>query len=170
MRRTGAGFGGPVIFDVGKRRDKMAGDKHQTQWSGQFGVAHELTRRGYLVTFTMGNAPLADILCRSPQGHTFAVQVKSLRTKNYFLYQNSLVTEEPELCVIFALVPDDLTQAPEYFILNKTQFLAVVKEENARLNQCEQERGRPYKAYSPGINYRTLNREEFRAAWHNLPR
>jgi len=90
----------------------MAGGKHQTQWSGQFGVAHELTRRGYLVTFTMGNAPIADILCKSPQGHTFAAQVKSLKTKNYFLYQESLVTPNPNLCVIFALVPDDLTQTP----------------------------------------------------------
>ena len=148
----------------------MTGGKHQTQWAGQFGVAHELTRRGYLVTFTMGNAPTTDLLCKSPQGRTFAVQVKSLKSKNYFLYQESLLTPNPDLCVIFALVPDDLTQAPQYFVLNNGQFLAVVEEENGRTKQREKERGRPYKPYSPGIIYRTLNRDEFRGAWHNLPR
>lgn len=55
----------------------MKGDRFQTQWSGQFGVAHEMTRRGYLVSFTMGNAPAIDLLCRSPKDQDFSLQVKT---------------------------------------------------------------------------------------------
>jgi hypothetical protein len=33
---------------------------HQTQWAAQFAVASELCKRGYEVSFTMGNtAPIA---------------------------------------------------------------------------------------------------------------
>ena len=147
----------------------MSAGRHQTQWAGQFGVAHELTRRGYLVTFTMGNAPATDLLCKGPQGKSFSVQVKSLRTKNYFLYQKSLLVSNPDLCFVFALVPDELAQPPEYFVLNNAQFLAVVKKEKRRLKEREKERGRPFKSFSPGIIYHTLNQDEFRNAWQNLP-
>ena len=33
---------------------KVRNKRHHTQWAGQFGAAHELIRRGYSVTFTMG--------------------------------------------------------------------------------------------------------------------
>ena len=61
----------------------MKRDRFQTQWAGQFGVAHEMTRRCYLVSFTMGNAPAVDLLCKSPNDTTFSLQVKSLKAKNY---------------------------------------------------------------------------------------
>jgi hypothetical protein len=151
----------------------MRSTGHQTQWAGQFGVAHEMTRRGYLVTFTMGNAPTADLLCKSPGGKEFSVQVKSLKTKNYFLYQNSLLATNSNLYFVFVLVPDVVQginpQAPEYFVLNKEQFLRTVKEENIRLKSEEEKRGRPFVPFSPGIIYHTLNKDEFRNAWHNLP-
>jgi hypothetical protein len=36
---------------------------HQTQWAAQFAVASELCKRGYEVSFTMGNtAPVADLM------------------------------------------------------------------------------------------------------------
>ena len=151
----------------------MRGKGHQTQWAGQFGVAHEMTRRGYLVTFTMGNAPTADLLCKSPQGREFSVQVKSLKSKNYFLYQESLLTTNSNLCLVFVLVPDVVAdndpQPPEYFILNKEQFLRVVEEEKKRLKAEVRKRGCPFAAFSPGIIYHTLNKDEFRNAWCNLP-
>jgi hypothetical protein len=75
---------------------------YQTQWAGQFGVAHELTRRGYLVTFTTGNAPGDDLLCQSPSGVAFSIQVKSLSSKTYFLYQKSL-EENPLLGYNFSI-------------------------------------------------------------------
>jgi len=56
-----------------------------------------------------------------------------------------------------------------YPVINYAQFLSIVKEENARQKEAEKVRGKPYAEFSPGINYRTLNRDEFRNAWHNLP-
>lgn len=144
-------------------------DRHQTQWAGQFGVAHEMTRRGYLVAFTMGNAPTVDLLCKSPKGQDFSVQVKSLRSKTYFCYQESLLAPKPDLCIVFILIPEALLQPPEYFVLNNPQFLSIVKEEDARLKEAEIKRGKPYAKFSPGISYHTLSRNEFRNAWHNLP-
>jgi hypothetical protein len=42
---------------------------HQTQWAAQFAVASELCKRGYEVSFTMGNTtPIADLMVVSPIG------------------------------------------------------------------------------------------------------
>ena len=53
---------------------------HQTQWAAQFAVASELCKRGYEVSFTMGNAaPVADLMVVSPvQREMFLVDVKGL--------------------------------------------------------------------------------------------
>jgi hypothetical protein len=56
-------------------------DRYGTQWAAQFYVAAELTRRGFLVSFTMGNAKRTDLLVTSPGGHSFTVQVKGAKTK-----------------------------------------------------------------------------------------
>jgi len=142
---------------------------YQTQWAGQFGAAHELTRRGYLVTFTAGNAPATDLLCQSPSGEAFPVQVKSLKTKTYFLYQASLLEGKKKLYFIFVLIPESLQRDPEYFILNKEQFLRVAEEQENILKESEKRHGKPYAKFSPGINYSVLARHDFRDAWGNLP-
>jgi len=40
--------------------------KYLPQWACQFYAAAELTRRGYLVSLTFGNAPVADLLVVNP--------------------------------------------------------------------------------------------------------
>jgi len=145
---------------------RKQGKKIQTQWAGQFGAAHELTRHGYTVAFTMGNTPDTDLLCKSPKGYAFSTQVKSLSSKTCFLYQESLLMPNPNLYFIFVLVPENIDQSPEYFVLNNEQFLRTVKEEKQK--EEERKRGKPYAEFPPGIMYHTLNRDEFRNAWHNL--
>ena len=144
--------------------------RYQTQWAGQFGVAHELTRRGYLVTFTTGNALSDDLLCQSPAGVAFSVQVKSLSSKTYFLYQKSL--EEAPLATrffVFVLLATDSSIRPEYFVMNKEQFLTLVEEQKRILAESEKRRGRAYAEFSPGINYPIVAQHNFRDAWDNLP-
>jgi len=151
----------------------MTHTHHQTQWAGQFGVAHEMTRRGYLVTFTMGNAPATDLLCKSPHGVEFSVEVKTLKAKNYFLYQESLLKTESNLFFVFALVPpvfeNSVSKTPEYFVLSKKQFLGAVEEERTKAKVLELKRGRPYAPFAPGLSYTTLNKKEFLNCWNNLP-
>ncbi|WP_028321719.1 hypothetical protein [Desulfatiglans anilini] len=143
--------------------------KYKTQWSGQFGVAHELTRRGYLVTFTIGNAPAADLLCESPSGKVFSVQVKSLSSKTYFLYQSALVEPDASRFFVFVLIPDAVDQRPEYFVLDNQQFRQVVTEQEQVSRELEEKRGKPYGKFSPGINYKILARHDFLDAWGNIP-
>ena len=53
--------------------------KERTQWTAQFLVAAELCRRGYVVTFTMGNCTQDyDLIVASPEGDPFCVDVKGL--------------------------------------------------------------------------------------------
>jgi hypothetical protein len=142
----------------------------QTQWAGQFGVAHELTRRGYLVTFTAGNAPGVDLLCQSPSGIAFSIQVKSLSSRTYFLYQQSL--EDSSIRTrffVFVMLPTDLSLNPQYYVMNSEQFLRVVSEQKRVLTEAEERRGKPYAPFSPGINYGVIVRMGFRDAWANLP-
>ncbi len=148
-----------------KKRNKS----YRTQWAGQFGVAHELTRRDYLVTFTTGNAPATDLLCMSPSEVAFSVQVKSLSSKNYFPYQERLLEPSPTHFFVFVLLPASVSERPEYFVLNNKQFLQIVEEQNQILRDSEKKRGRPYAKFSPGINYGTLARHDFHDAWGNLP-
>lgn len=61
--------------------------KYQTQWAAQFYAAAELTRRGYLVSLTFGNASEIDLLAVSPSGKHFAVDVKGQSTRNFWLIQ-----------------------------------------------------------------------------------
>jgi hypothetical protein len=149
---------------------KRQGKKYHTQWAGQFGTAHELTRRGYLVTFTAGNAPAVDLLCQSPEGESFSVEVKSLTSKTYFLCQDGLTKPNASRFFVFVLLPASLLERPEYFVLNNKQFLDVVEEQKQISQASEIKRGQPYAAFSFGINYRTLARDEFRDGWDNLPK
>jgi hypothetical protein len=56
----------------------LAGDR-RTQWAAQFAVAAELCKRGYEVSFTMGNAtPVADLMLVSPLKRMFLIDVKGL--------------------------------------------------------------------------------------------
>ena len=58
---------------------------HQTQWAAQFAVASELCKRDYQVALTMGNHPRVDLMVISPSGTKFAVDVKGLHKRNWWL-------------------------------------------------------------------------------------
>ena len=149
----------------------MKGSRHQTQWAGQFGVAHEMTRRGYLVSFTMGNAPAIDLLCRSPKGQNFSLQVKSLSSKTYFLYGKNFVDgPRPDLCFAFVLIPKDDNDRPNYYILNNEQFQKMHKVTLKLQDEKVKKRGgEPYKPFSPAVYWKTLEDLGFKDNWKNLP-
>jgi len=150
---------------------KAKGKKHHTQWAGQFGAAHELAKRGYLIAFTSGNAPGTDLLCQSPDGTSFSLEVKTLSSKTYYLCQDHLQQPNPSRHFVFVLLPSSLLERPEYYVLNNRQFLEIVEEQKQLTKASETKRGKPYADFSFGINYRTLSRNEFRDAWEkNLPK
>jgi hypothetical protein len=144
--------------------------RYLTQWSGQFGAAHELSRRGYLVTFTTGNAPAVDLLCQSPGGVPFSVQVKSLSSRTSFILQKSLLQPKDNLFFILVVLSSLPSERPEYFVLTHRQILQVIEKMKRWMKEKEKRTGKKYKEFPPGINYSLLVRDfDFRDAWDGLP-
>jgi len=90
--------------------------KYQSQWAAQFYAAAELTRRGYLISLTLGNAPRSDLLAVSPKGTQFKVQVKGQAVQSSWLVQN-VDKREKNLYWIFVYLPKPENESPKFFIL-----------------------------------------------------
>jgi hypothetical protein len=91
-------------------------DAFFTQWAAQFFVGAELTRRGYIVGFTLGNARATDMLVLSPSGQSFPVEVKGLARPNYWLVKKP--DRKSARIYVFALIPQEkLTEPPQFFVM-----------------------------------------------------
>jgi hypothetical protein len=106
---------------------------HRTQWAAQFAVASELCKRGYEVSFTMGNStPLADLMVVSPiEKQMFLVDVKGLHRKNS--WPISRKPKRRDLFYILVHVPDNSPN--EFFILNRGEIDIYINEELRRLGR-----------------------------------
>lgn len=92
--------------------------QYQTQWIGQFGVATKLTRRGYMVTFTLGNAPQTDLIAATPAGKGFTLEIKSQSTKNFWRMREPKVAED--CFYIFVFIPEDF-EPLKYYIMTSQE-------------------------------------------------
>ncbi len=95
--------------------------RYFTQWAAQFFVAAELTRRRYMVAFTLGNARGTDLFVKSPAGVSFTVECKGQSTRNFWRLQR----HEPDENRYYTLVCVPPELAPQFFVLtnNKCQEL-----------------------------------------------
>ena len=135
-------------------------NRYQTQWSAQFAAAAELTRRGYLVSLTLGNAPVVDILAVSPSGKHFQIDVKGLSSKNFWLITEREVPDD--LYYILVYVPR-LPGAPEFFVVGGKELMSEV----AALREKTLAAGRGWKESGAGINWGTCL--AYRDRWDSLP-
>lgn len=103
-------------------------NQYQTQWAGQFYVAAELSRRGYIVTFTLGNAPVTDLLARTYGGCSFAVEVKTAATKSMYQVKKPPVPDNPE--DLFWVFVSLVEAQPKYFIIRSDEVLRLWHEWN----------------------------------------
>lgn len=133
--------------------------RYQTQWSAQFFAAAELTRRGYLVSLTFGNAPISDLLIRSPNGAQFTVDVKGQSNKNFWLIQRR--EQNPNHYFILVYLPKNLDN-PRYFVLSSNELMKRREE----YRETVLHKGR-YRDDLGGINWSTAFDYENR--WNNLP-
>src|SRR5579863_5242450 len=115
------------MFSVGEAKVARQQRGHQTQWAAQFAVASELCKRGYEVSFTMGNStPLADLMVVSPvQKQMFLIDVKGLYRKNPWLIKRKTLREK--LFYVLAYVPADLPN--EFFVLTQEQAHELINSE-----------------------------------------
>jgi len=134
--------------------------RYKTQWAAQFFTAAELTRRGYLVSLTFGNAPTSDLLVQSPTGTQFTVDVKGQSTKNFWLIQPRDLN--PNHYFILVYLPNNLT-TPRYFVLSSDELMKRREE----YRESVLPKGR-YRDDLGGINWSTAFDYENR--WDNLPK
>jgi hypothetical protein len=132
---------------------------HQTQWAAQFAVASELCKRGYEVSFTMGNTtPIADLMVVSPVGREmFLIDVKGLYRPNPWVLKRKTV--RANLFYVLAFVPADAPN--EFFIMTQHQAHQLIEAELRRLNRTDD---------YPMTGFVWKLALKFRDAWHALPK
>lgn len=110
-----------------KRRSDGRADGQVTALAGELFAAAELLKRGLQTSITFGNAKSIDLFAYNvTTKKTFTVQVKSLRTRNWFLISNGeiqlghvyvfVILNKPERPVQYFVVPGrDLAADPARF-------------------------------------------------------
>lgn len=94
---------------------KARADGQMSGLSAEFFVAAELLKRGLQTSVTFGNAKAIDLLAHNGStGRTFSVQVKALRTRNYFLIKPAHVKGEHIYAFVLLNKPG---MSVEYFIV-----------------------------------------------------
>lgn len=137
----------------------MRVDRYRTQWAAQFFVAGELTRRGYLVSLTFGNAPVSDLFVRSQNGVQFTVDVKGQSKKNFWLIQPR--KPDPNHYFILVFLPQ-VPQHPKFFILSSDELMK--KREEYKQSVLLR---RKYQDKTGGINWSTAF--DYEDKWDVLP-
>lgn len=147
--------------------------KYRTQWASTFFAAGELTRRGYLVTITHGNARFADLLVKSPQGQSFSIDVKGMSTRNWIPVKKP-DKEMGDQHYILVYTPLNLKdgEMPRFFILSSKQMLDEItkgEEETSIQNQIRVAKGlEKFKPWaSNGIPFKQA--ENYEDKWAILP-
>jgi hypothetical protein len=130
--------------------------KNTTHLAGEFLVAGELSRRGYPVSITMGNAKSVDIYAESSRG-VIKVDAKAGRAKGNWPMAADAVRKD--VCYVFVHLRTDKqikeNIPSEYFIVWGREILTrqLVKRWGTR----------------EGIRYTTLNSNVYKEQWHKLP-
>lgn len=101
--------------------------------AGEYAVASELQRRGWIATLTGHNSPDIDILARhsEPPHRQIAIQVKSVSPGSRAFPLKTAhegVTDDSHLWYVFVRFHDDLRLRPTYYIASWNEVAAVLRE------------------------------------------
>lgn len=142
----------------------MGRSRHHTAWAGALAVAAELSRRGYDAALTLGNTPALDLLSTSPRGTPFKIQVKSLTKPNAVLIRTSMLEQEPQSDLFFAIVivPSSDNAPLEFRIMTHKEVVAPCR--NARRVRRD---GRPHRPGMDGLNWGMV--KPYLGGWGKLP-
>jgi len=99
-----------------------------SHWSGQFFAAAELTRRGYRVSFTLGNAPSTDLVAVSARGYQFRIEVKTVRKHGRSWLVRNVPKDSDLYYVLVVSRPTDDFPEPEYWILTARQVRMILRK------------------------------------------
>lgn len=130
--------------------------KNTTHLAGEFLVAGELSRRGYPVSITFGNAKSVDIYA-DVGNSTIKVDAKAGRGKSNWPIEKSRVDENVYYIFVYLQTRNRIRRnvAPEYFVVSGEEILSKELIRTWRTRQ--------------GIRYSTLNTAEYKERWDKLP-
>ena len=97
-----------------KRMSKQRADSQKSGMAGDFFVAAELLKRGLQTSLTLGNAKSIDLFAINDQETKFTIQVKALRSPNYFLIDLEHVQDA---CYYVFVVLNKPDVPPDYYIV-----------------------------------------------------
>lgn len=126
-------------------------DGQVTGLAGEFFVAGELLKRNLQTSITFGNAKAIDIFAHSEaSGVTYTVQVKSLRSKNYFPLKRSAIVDGHVYVFVILNKPG---AAVDYFVIQGSTLSNAEGDLAKYLDDPK----------FPGVGWRTL--EPYRNNW-----
>lgn len=106
---------------AGAPTKKARADGQVSGLAGELFVAAELLKRGLQTSVTFGNAKSIDLLAHCPQsGHVFIVQVKTVRSRNWFLLSRPRIHNDHVYVFVILNRPGAQVQ---YFIVPGAELL-----------------------------------------------
>lgn len=97
--------------------------------AGEYYVAAELSRRGYLAAITLRNSENIDILVSNIQGDKlFSIQAKTTQNKRKWILSKKIEEEKSEnKFYIFVNIPNEIDEKPEFFIIESKKLSVKIK-------------------------------------------
>ena len=131
--------------------------RNTTHLAGEFLVAGELSRRGYPVSITMGNAKSVDIYAESSKG-ILKIDAKAGRTKSNWPITKDNVKKDVYYIFVYLQAEQKIKKndPPEYFIVTGKEILSK------KLIDTWGER--------QGIRNLSLNTKEYKDRWDKFPK
>ncbi len=131
--------------------------RNTTHLAGEFLVAGELSRRGYPVSITMGNAKSVDIYAESEK-RVIKIDAKAGRAKGNWPIAENAVKKDVWYIFVHLRTEKQIKDnvPPEYFVVSGSEILSKRLIDTWKTRQ--------------GIKYSTLSTDEYRERWDRLPR
>lgn len=102
--------------------------------AGEYYVAAELSRRGYLAAITLRNSKGVDILVSNPEGDKLvSIQAKTTQNKQKWILSKKVEEEKSEnKYFVFVNIPEVITESPKYYIVSSTNLAKNIYEGHRR--------------------------------------
>ena len=136
--------------------------------AGEYFVAAELSRRGYIASITLRNTKGVDILASNENAsHQVMIQVKSNQgnSREWILTQKAEDDFQDNLFYVFVNLKTDL-ERPEYFIVPSKDVADFVREGHARWLKEPGRHGQPHK--DSNVRKFQVNDERYLESWFML--
>ena len=146
--------------------------KYRTQWASTFYAAGELTRRGYLVTITHGNAKFVDLLVQAPNGESFSIDVKGMSARNWIpIKKPDQGNGDQHYILVYTPLNLKNESVPRYFIMSSSEMCdEIIKAEALGMEANKERLARGlenYKEWATGIAFNQA--EQYENRWSTLP-